>query len=127
MTFIIDIEKSSGNTKDLKQPKQFWAKRAMLDVSQYLTTNYITESQQYKHATGAKTDIKTSGTVQRTQLWIHAAWFLTKSPKTYNGEKTASSTNVAGKTRYLPVENRNYIYVFHPVHVSTQSALRTLI
>jgi hypothetical protein len=23
MTFIIDIEKSSGNTKDLKQPKQF--------------------------------------------------------------------------------------------------------
>jgi hypothetical protein len=28
-------------------------------------------------------------------------------PKTYNGEKTASSTNVAGKTGYLPAENCN--------------------
>jgi hypothetical protein len=25
--------------------------------------------------------------------------------KTYNGEKTTSSTNVAGKTGYLPAEN----------------------
>jgi hypothetical protein len=31
--------------------------------------------------------------------------FLTKAPKTYNGEKTASSTNVAGKNSYLPAEN----------------------
>jgi hypothetical protein len=31
--------------------------------------------------------------------------FLTKSPKTYDGEKTASSTNVAGKSDYLPAEN----------------------
>jgi hypothetical protein len=31
--------------------------------------------------------------------------FLTKFPKTYDGEKTASSTNVAGKTVYLPAEN----------------------
>jgi hypothetical protein len=30
---------------------------------------------------------------------------LTKAPKTYDGEKTASSTNVDGKTGYLPVEN----------------------
>jgi hypothetical protein len=30
---------------------------------------------------------------------------LTKSPKTYNGEKTASSTNVAWKTVYLHAEN----------------------
>jgi hypothetical protein len=27
--------------------------------------------------------------------------FLIKVPKTYNGEKTASSTNVAGKSGYL--------------------------
>jgi hypothetical protein len=27
--------------------------------------------------------------------------FLTKAPKTYNGEKTTSSTNVAGKSGYL--------------------------
>jgi hypothetical protein len=31
--------------------------------------------------------------------------FLTKVPKTYNGEKTACSTNVAEKTGYLPAEN----------------------
>jgi hypothetical protein len=31
--------------------------------------------------------------------------FLTKSPKTYDGEKIASSTNVGGKSGYLPVKN----------------------
>jgi hypothetical protein len=31
--------------------------------------------------------------------------FLTKAPKTYNGGKTASSTNVAEKTGYLHAEN----------------------
>jgi hypothetical protein len=31
--------------------------------------------------------------------------FLTKEPKTYNGEKTASSTNVARKSDYPPAEN----------------------
>jgi hypothetical protein len=31
--------------------------------------------------------------------------FLTKSPKTYNGGKTASSTNVPEKSGYLPAEN----------------------
>jgi hypothetical protein len=30
---------------------------------------------------------------------------LSKTPKTYDGEKTASSTNVAGKSGYLPAEN----------------------
>jgi hypothetical protein len=30
--------------------------------------------------------------------------FLTKAPITYNGEKTASSTNVAGKSDYLPAK-----------------------
>jgi hypothetical protein len=33
--------------------------------------------------------------------------FLTKVPKTYNGEQTASSTNVARKSGYLPAENWN--------------------
>jgi hypothetical protein len=28
-----------------------------------------------------------------------------KAPKTYNGEKTAPSTNVVGKSGYLPTEN----------------------
>jgi hypothetical protein len=31
--------------------------------------------------------------------------FLTKSLKTNDGEKTAPSTNVAGKSGYLPAEN----------------------
>jgi hypothetical protein len=30
---------------------------------------------------------------------------LTKMPKTYDGEKTASSTNVVGKTGYLLAEH----------------------
>jgi hypothetical protein len=30
--------------------------------------------------------------------------FLTKAPKTDDGEKTASSTNVAGKSGYLPAK-----------------------
>jgi hypothetical protein len=31
--------------------------------------------------------------------------FLTEVPKTYDGKKTASSTNVAGKSGYLPAKN----------------------
>jgi hypothetical protein len=31
--------------------------------------------------------------------------FLTKAPKTYDEEQTACSTNVAGKSGYLPLEN----------------------
>jgi hypothetical protein len=31
--------------------------------------------------------------------------FLTKTPKTYDGEKIASSTNVVGKSGYLPAKN----------------------
>jgi hypothetical protein len=30
---------------------------------------------------------------------------LTMVPKTYDGEKTASSINVAGKSGYMPTEN----------------------
>jgi hypothetical protein len=31
--------------------------------------------------------------------------FLTKMSKIYDGEKTPSSTNVAGESGYLPAEN----------------------
>ena len=34
--------------------------------------------------------------------------FLTKEEKTYNGVKTASSTNRAGKTGQLRVKERNW-------------------
>jgi hypothetical protein len=33
------------------------------------------------------------------------AHLIIEAPKTYDGEKTASSTNVAGKSGYLPPEN----------------------
>jgi hypothetical protein len=46
-------------------------------------------------------------------------YFLTKAPKTDDGVKTASSTNVAGKSGYLPAKKWNYIHVYHPVVVST--------
>jgi hypothetical protein len=48
-------------------------------------------------------------------------------PKTCNGESTASSTNFAGKSSYLPAENWNYIHACYPELVSTQSGLSTLI
>jgi hypothetical protein len=51
--------------------------------------------------------MKTSRTEERNQIRIHTAMhtlFLTKTPKTYDGEKTASSTNVAGKSDYLPAK-----------------------
>jgi hypothetical protein len=37
--------------------------------------------------------------------WDKSDFVLTKATKTYNGKKTASSTNVAGKSGYLPAEN----------------------
>jgi hypothetical protein len=52
--------------------------------------------------------MKTSGTEWRTQILIHTAMpplFLTKVPKTHDGEKTASSTYVAGKRGYLLARN----------------------
>jgi hypothetical protein len=51
--------------------------------------------------------MKTSGTEQRTQISIHTAMptlFLTKGPKTYNGQKAASSTNIVGENGYLPAK-----------------------
>jgi hypothetical protein len=35
----------------------------------------------------------------------YAHLFLTKPQKTYDGQKMVSSTNVVGKTGYLPAEN----------------------
>jgi hypothetical protein len=50
MAFITEIEKptlkSFGNTKDCKELRQYSAKRATLEVSQYLTTNYTTGPKQ---------------------------------------------------------------------------------
>jgi hypothetical protein len=48
---------------------------------------------------------------------------LTNEPKIHDGEKTASSINAGGKTRY---PHANYILVFHPVPKSIQSVSKTL-
>jgi hypothetical protein len=53
---------------------------------------------------------KTNGTELKNPVWIYTAtptWFLTNGPKTYEGEKTTSSTKVAGKTGYLFAGNWN--------------------
>jgi hypothetical protein len=44
MTFITEIEKYTLKfTKDHKYRRQYSAKRATLDISQYVTSNYTTE------------------------------------------------------------------------------------
>jgi hypothetical protein len=48
-------------------------------------------------------------------------------PKTYNGEKTASSTNVAWKGGFLPAKTETRSMFNHPVLVSTQNGSRMLI
>jgi hypothetical protein len=45
---------------------------------------------------------------QWTRIWIYTAMhtlFLTKAPKTYDGQKTTSSTNVTGESGYLSAKN----------------------
>jgi hypothetical protein len=54
-----------------------------------------------------------------------ADWSLTKEPKTYDEEKTASSTNVAGKTGYPHVEDKLDLCLA-PGIKSTQSWSKTL-
>jgi hypothetical protein len=49
-----------------------------------------------------------------------------KAHKTYEGEKTASSTHIAGKTGYVHVENSNLTHVFHSVQISIQLVSNTL-
>jgi hypothetical protein len=53
--------------------------------------------------------------------------FLTNLQKPYNGEKTASSTNAAGKSGYMSAENSHEICACDPILVSTQTGLITLI
>jgi hypothetical protein len=71
--------------------------------------------------------MKTSGT-EDPQVNPHSYSQLIFDKGTQNnGEKTVSSTNVTGKSRYLHVDGSNYIHVFHPVKIPTQSGLRDLI
>jgi hypothetical protein len=52
--------------------------------------------------------LKTRGTEQKAWIRSHTGMptlFLTKAPKTYDEEKTASPTIGPGKSGYLPAEN----------------------
>jgi hypothetical protein len=54
--------------------------------------------------------MKASGTEEKTWIWSHTTitnLSLTKLPKTYDGEKTVSSTYVAQKSGYPSAKNWN--------------------
>jgi hypothetical protein len=51
---------------------------------------------------------------------------LTKNPKQYNGKGRSSSTNGAGLTVLLLVEECKYIYVYHPAQNSKRNRPKTL-
>ena len=60
-----------------------------------------------QHSAGTKTEIQTSGTRQKAQRYTQApvgTLSLTKEVRTYNGEKTVSSTSGAGKTGHLCIK-----------------------
>ena len=79
-----------------------------LEESTFLTSDYtekLQSSRQYD--TGRKTEIQANGTRQKAQKETHAPMgtlFLTKEARIYNGAKTDSSINGAGKTGQLHVK-----------------------
>ena len=75
-----------------------------------LTSDYTTKLQslrQYGTGKKKKTEMQTNGTRQKAQEKTHApvgSLFFTKEARIYNGAKTASSINGAGKTGQLQVK-----------------------
>ena len=57
-----------GDTKDPKQPKQSLGKKAELEESDSLTSDYTTKLQSSRqYGTGTKTEIQINGTRQKAQ------------------------------------------------------------
>ena len=73
-----------------------------LEESTFLTSDYTIKLQSSRqYGTGTKTEIQNNGTRQKAQKQTHAPMdtlFLTEEARIYNGAKTASSINGAGKT-----------------------------
>ena len=79
-----------------------------LEDSTFLTSDYTTKLQSSRqYGTGTKTEMQTNGTRWKAQKQTHAPMgtlFLTKEARIYNGAKTASEINGAGKIGPLPVK-----------------------
>jgi hypothetical protein len=91
-----------------------------VDVCSYLKSVATRLLQVFYHQDNEYVSPYTKMLTGETRRW---RWLIIdRGAKTYDGEKTTSSTNVAGKTGSL-----NKIHVCHPIQVPTQSGLRTLI
>ena len=83
-------------------------RRMELEESTFLTSDYTTKLQSSRqYGTGTKQKYRPMEQDRKPRnkpmhLWV--PYFLTKEERTYNGPKTASSINGAGKTGQLHVK-----------------------